>query len=326
MKFMYRVFKSKDYALFLLLTIAFILSVTIALILRLTKIYESETAQTSSPKEKTRITQVISKPTSVELILVGDVMLGRTVMAKSLDLRDPVYAFRKAREELIKSDIVFANLEAPFVYDCPRREAGFIFCANPDLVEGLVFAGVNVVTLANNHIQNYGSVGLDETVGLLGEKGILVTGLGDLAVIEVEDTIFGFLGFNFVSQEPTEENYQLISDSAEKVDVLVVGIHWGIEYTRKPTKAQKDWAKMVVDNGADVIAGHHSHWVQEIDYLGKNPVFYSLGNFIFDQMWSEETKKGLAVKLTFVEGEITKEEHLPTYMSSWAQPEFVASE
>ena len=86
---------------------------------------------------------------------------------------------------------------------------------------------------------------------------------------------------------------------------------------------QRDWATFMVEAGADVIAGHHPHWVQEIEYIDEVPVYYSLGNFVFDQMWSEETKKGLVVKLTFEDGEIVNEELLPTYMSFHAQPEFV---
>ena len=79
----------------------------------------------------------------------------------------------------------------------------------------------------------------------------------------------------------------------------------------------------MVDSGVDVIVGHGPHWVQDVEYINNKPVYYSLGNFIFDQMWSEETKKGLAVKLIFEGDKLIKEERLPIYMSSWAQPEFI---
>lgn len=258
----------------------------------------------------------------VEILLTGDVMLGRTVMTKSLDLNDPTYPFKKVNDELRKADIVFINLENPVVTGCPRTYEGLKFCTSPELVKGLTFAGVDVVTLANNHSRNYGWEGLDGTVAILNKNGILTTGLGNLVTKKLKGTTFGFLGFDFSSQEPKEGDYNLISKSKKTVDVLIVGVHWGAEYRNEPSKGQKEWAKKLVESGADVVVGHGPHWVQEEEYINGKPVFYSLGNFIFDQMWSEKTKQGLAVKLTFKGNKLIKEEKLPIYMSSWAQPEF----
>jgi len=258
----------------------------------------------------------------VEIILTGDVMLGRTVMTKSLDLNDPTYPFQKVANELKEADLVFINLENPIIDNCPRSHEGYRFCASPELVEGLTFAGIDVANLANNHSKNYGELGLEETIGILNEKGISTTGK-DLIVKEVKGMKFGFLGFDFLSSWPKEVDYELIRNSAEKVDILLVGIHWGAEYRNEPAGIQKEWAKKIIESGANVLIGHGPHWVQTIEYIDEKPVYYSLGNFIFDQMWSEETKKGLVIKLTFRKGELIKEEKLPTYMSSWAQPEFV---
>lgn len=270
----------------------------------------------------------------VEIILTGDVMLGRSVMAKSLEVGDNSYPFRKVGDVLREADLVFINLENPIISDCPISSEGFIFCASPEMIEGLVFGGVDIVNLANNHSKNYGEEGLQETVAILKNKNIDFTGFDELLIREVRGVRFGFVGFDFTTRAPKEEDYDFIDFSTTQVDVLIVAVHWGVEYTQYPTNSQRDWAKMIVNSGAEVIVGHGPHWVQEMEYIEgptspdglrgvKKPVYYSLGNFIFDQMWSEETKKGLAVRLTFEGDKLVKEEKLPTYMSSWAQPEFV---
>ena len=281
-----------------------------------------------------RQSQVASK-TSAKVILTGDVMLGRTVMIKSQEVNDPIYPFRKVADRLREADIVFINLENPIIENCPRHETGFKFCASPELVQGLVFAGVDVVNLANNHAGNYGQKGLEGTKRILEENGIRITGLGNLTIEpsfakasegKQFSSKIGFLGFNLVDRKLSELDLKLIRESDIKVDVLVVGVHWGVEYTSGPTNSQKLIAKSLVEAGADVIAGHHPHWAQDMEYVNGKPVYYSLGNFVFDQMWSEKTRQGLVVRLTIEGDKIVKEERLPIYMKEWAQPEFLPHE
>ena len=187
----------------------------------------------------------------------------------------------------------------------------------------MVAAGIDIVSLANNHSRNYGEKGLSETVEILDEKEISTTGLGELVVKESKGIKYGFLGFDFISKTPKENDYELVAESVGEVDVLIVSVHWGAEYRSEPAESQERWAKELVEAGADVVVGHGPHWVQGMEHINEKPVYYSLGNFVFDQMWSEETRTGLIMKLTFRDGELIKEEELPTYMSSWAQPEFI---
>ena len=271
-------------------------------------------------KQPVIITSVGEK---VEIILTGDVMLGRSVLTRTEKEKDWTYPFNKVSEYLRNSDIVFSNLESPIVENCPRTDSGMVFCTSPELVEGLRFANIGVVTVANNHMGNYGQKGINDTKRYLTGAGIDYTGVGDLVVKEVKGTKFGFLGFDFVSRNFTDSDRKLIVDSDRLVDVLIVGVHWGEEYKDKANKKQREIAKDLVENGADVIAGHHPHWIQDEEYVNDKPVYYSLGNFIFDQMWSEETKKGLVIKLTFKDGKLIREEKLSVYISSLGQPEFV---
>jgi poly-gamma-glutamate capsule biosynthesis protein CapA/YwtB (metallophosphatase superfamily) len=281
-------------------------------------IYETSYVQNS------RIFGAKSEDKEVSVLLAGDVMLGRTVMTTSLNKSDPTYPFQKVADILKNSDIVFVNLEAPFVENCPRTSGGLKFCSDPKMISGLKYANINVVNLANNHILNYGQIGLETTKELLAKNDILFTGLGDLVTMKVKNLTIGFLGFDYLDNKPTASDYQLVKDSKAKVDILMVGVHWGVEYTDQATNTQRQIAKSLIDSGADVVVGHHPHWIQGVEYIADKPVYYSLGNFVFDQMWSEKTKEGLVVKLTFNEkGAIKKEELHKIYMNSWAQPEFI---
>jgi poly-gamma-glutamate synthesis protein (capsule biosynthesis protein) len=257
---------------------------------------------------------------TVKIILTGDIMLGRSVMTQSLKRVDPKYPFLKVADRLNSADIVFANLEAPFVEGCQKTDTGVKFCADPSLVEGLSYGNVSVVSLSNNHMNNYGQAGLAETKKVLTGAGIDYIGDGNLAVKEINGIKFGFLGFNFISRRPTALELKMIADSKKLVDVLVVGVHWGTEYQAEPNTTQKEIAKQIIASGADVIAGHHPHWVQTVEKIQDKPVYYSLGNFVFDQPWSEETKEGLAVELTFSGKTLVKEEKLPVYIEKLGQP------
>ena len=261
--------------------------------------------------------------TPTKIILGGDVMLGRSVMTRSIRVNDFSYPFRKISPFLKSADLVYVNLEAPYFEGCPKIDTGMVFCADPKMVEGLVEAGIDIVNLENNHILNYGQAGLIQTKEVLTQKGIEPVGFGELAVKNVNGTKFGFLGFDFLSRRPTEKDYEVIKKGKGVVDVLIVGIHWGSEYQVKAGPVQREIAGKVVAAGADVISGHHPHWVQDMEYLDGKPVYYSLGNLVFDQMWSEKTRKGLLVTLTFEGSKLMKEEKAQIYIDKIGQPELV---
>lgn len=276
-------------------------------------------------RKDVRETVNINKET--EIILLGDVMLGRTVMTTSLDKNDPTYPWQNVTGVLSDADLILANLENPIVKDCPRHMSGFKFCADPRMTEGLTFAGVDIVNLANNHTMNYGQDGLDQTKNYLEGIGISYTGTGSLLVHQFDSFSVGFLGFDKSEQsnpQLTSPEEKLVKESNEKVDVLVVSMHWGVEYENTARPGIRNLAVKLVELGADMLVGHHPHWVQNTEVINGVPVYYSLGNFVFDQMWSEETRRGLAIKLTLDEkGNVVKEEKLSTYMREHAKPEWV---
>jgi len=264
----------------------------------------------------------VNQPVDTKLILLGDVMLGRSVMDKSLTLNNPRYPFEKVADKLNTADIVFANLENPIIKNCPTSITGLRFCTDPKMIDGLKFANINVVNLANNHILNYGKEGLEETKKYLSQNGIKYVGDGNLEIIENNGVKFGFLGFNYVDGSFSTSDISLISNSKTQVDVLVIGIHWGNEYTSIPNNNQKMIADKILDAGADIIAGHHPHWVQSIEEKSGKYIFYSLGNFVFDQFWSKETRQGLAIELNYKNKTLTNYFKMPIYMKNFVQPEW----
>lgn len=260
-----------------------------------------------------------------QIIITGDVMLGRSVMSTSLT-KNITYPFDKVAEVLKAADLTLINLENPIIKNCPVHNDGFIFCTDPRMIQGLILAGVDIVSLANNHTKNYGNEGLIQTEKYLKNEKIETVGSENLVIKKINQVNFGIIGFDFTTNKIQEIDYELIKESKEKVDVLIIMIHWGREYTAEPTESQKMIAKKIIESGGDVIAGTHPHWVQSIEYLEGKPVFYSLGNFIFDQSWSEETKKGLVIKLRYQGKELKEIKKMPIYMENFGQPKWVESD
>lgn len=255
-----------------------------------------------------------------KMILGGDVMLGRSVMKTALDSGNALYPFENISNFLSSSDLVFVNLESPIVENCPIIEGGYKFCTLPKIAQGLKTSGINVVNIANNHTYNFGREGFEETKKHLESFGVSYVGDNNFIVKEVNGVKFGFVGFDFFSKTPSEEDYFLIKKADLASDILVAGVHWGIEYTYSASEFQKSTTQKMVDLGVDIISGHHPHWVQEIGEINGKKVYYSLGNLIFDQMWSEETKNGLLVELEFDGKNLVNEKKIPIYIEKTGQP------
>lgn len=259
----------------------------------------------------------------VKILAVGDVMLGRSVMTRSLKMNSPTYPFTKVAERLKKPDLTIGNLENPIIDKCPFSDSGFKFCADPKMLEGLTYSGVDIVSIANNHTLNYGKEGFEQTKKYLEKAGIDYVGDGNLIVRNLDGAKYGFVGFNFIDKKISESELNFIQDSKSKVDFLIAIVHWGVEYKGIAGSEQRVVAKQLVDAGTDLILGAHPHWIQNIEHINGKPIYYSLGNFVFDQMWSEKTKTGMVAEFSFLNGKLISESQSRVYMSSFAQPEFV---
>jgi len=271
------------------------------------------------------------------LIATGDVIPARhtdVVIRSNGD--DFLYTVRATQEITAAADLTVINLEAPLIEGCPYHDSGFTFCGRPGFTAALQAAGVDIATLENNHIGNYGLDGIYQTEDILTAAGIDHTDRITPLVRDVRGLKFGFLAFNGVGETINRAKMAAqIRALRPQVDVLAVAVHWGAEYVSLPQAAPGvaeddpvEIAHLAVDAGADFIIGNHPHWVQAVElYKGKHAlsgaegfIAYAHGNFIFDQMWSYETRVGVIGRYTFYDDVLVGVEFIPVLSEDYAQP------
>lgn len=275
------------------------------------------------------------------MLFVGDIMLSRSVGARMQELGDYTYPFHAIADTLREADITFANLENPVSARGVNVGSKYSFRADPRIIEGLQYAGIDVVSLANNHIWDYGREAFIDTMQHLRDGGIDYVGAGNTfdeahrgATRNVGGVDVVFLAYtNLISSQVaatdttpgvaylnTEQMVRDIGDAKLRGDVVVASFHWGDEYQVIHNAQQDRIAKMAIDAGADLIIGHHPHVVQEVQQYSDGWIAYSLGNFIFDQTFSEETMRGLALRVTLDGDRIGAVESLGISISRQYQP------
>lgn len=260
------------------------------------------------------------EPPYNRLIFAGDVMLDRGVRKQILAAHDSALPFRKIAPLLAGSDIAFINLESPFSDRGPYRDGGLIFHAAPKMIAGLELVHIAVASTANNHSRDCGPHGVEFTVTWLRKHGIEPVGSSESAakthagvVLERNGIRFGFLGYTYDQQNGNwhdiDERIALadpavlcrdVTELRKRADVVIVSMHHGIEYAPKPSKAQIAFAHAAIDAGATLVIGHHPHVVQPEESYHGGLIFYSLGNFVFDQYQREATQRAEVVQISFL--------------------------
>ncbi len=251
----------------------------------------------------------------IELVAVGDVMLGRGVYEKIKE-HGPGYPFEKIKDVISRADIAFCNLECAISPSSRGIFTNCNFCVKPEDAKGVKDAGFDVVSLANNHMFDCEKNGILSTMEFLKGEKIKFTGAGKTdkyallpATIDSKDIRVGFLAFSAypmswvavrkgdpsIAFYDSAEAAQAVGKLKEKADLVVVSMHWGDEYHQKPDAAQTRMAHQLIDAGADLILGHHPHVLQEIEEYNGGVIVYSLGNFVFDQK-KKETQKSVIFK------------------------------
>lgn len=268
----------------------------------------------------------------ITLIATGDVIPARGANWPAVQSEDFKFPWHKTQTLLTSADLTLINLEAPLFTGCQLQTEGFTFCGDARHVEGIVWAGVDVASLANNHIGNYGEEGIETTINLLTKNKVEYSGFNHLAVKTVKRVKFGFLAYNGVGIAFQREAMKTqIASSKKNVDILIVSVHWGAEYESFPMPAPgvapddpKIIAKLMIDAGADLIIGNHPHWVQGVQFYKNGFITYAHGNFIFDQTWSEETKEGVVGEYTFYDGKLVAVHFYPTKFDTQYQPRLLS--
>lgn len=283
---------------------------------------------------------------SYTLLFAGDVMLDRGVgfHVAQQGTGDWRFPWRFVAERLLSADLVFLNHEG--VMSDVGQDAGGAYSFNFPLavLDGLLFAGVDVVSLANNHSFDWGDAALCDTKRRLNARGIGTVGAGcsyveaNAPFVHVFDdgSRVGFLGYtsffpNGVAgrARPGISNYTMesmqdsIATLTERVDIVFVSLHWGEEYQSRSNADQQRIGRALIDAGADVIIGHHPHVIQEIEEHNGGWIFYSLGNFIFDQYFSSETMEGLVASVVVRGGLIVSVDTKKVLINTHYQPLFL---
>ncbi len=248
------------------------------------------------------------------ILLTGDIMLDRGI-EKSIRENSIYYPFQNIVQLLRGIDTVFANLEGPIV-ESPLEFSGNLpkFAFHPDVLEGISWSQINLLSLANNHTTDMGKEGLEETVNWLEKYRIHFSGIPFSLEQNRMNNAFTtrhavWLSFNRIlpfihyQEEIIKAVTEAKSNHPEKF--LIVSMHWGNEYQLTSSLTQRQLARQMIAAGADLIVGHHPHVVQEIEMVEGKLVFYSLGNFIFDQQSLPDTREGLTVGLTIYPERIT---------------------
>ncbi|OGE19300.1 hypothetical protein A3J19_04290 [Candidatus Daviesbacteria bacterium RIFCSPLOWO2_02_FULL_41_8] len=263
------------------------------------------------------------------IIATGDIIPARSVNFEVFRRQDFNWPYRLTYQVTQSADITFANLESPEIKKCPLTNEGMIFCGDYRNIEGLKFAGIDVVSLANNHAGNFGEEGIKETVGHLKNAGIESTGtaLSNLVIKNIRGVRFAFLGFNDISKDQPgisnvdEEKIKTEIAEAKKLsEVVIVAMHWGAEYKDRPDDRQKYLGHLAVDSGADLVIGNHPHWIQPVEIYKDKLITYAHGNFVFDQEWSQKTKEGVIGKYIFFDTQLIDVEFLPVQIENFGQP------
>jgi len=267
-----------------------------------------------------------SQSSNVTMVFTGDVMFGRGVGAV---LNSNQNIFGDLKPIFKGSDLVVVNLESPFTNSNINFKKTVPLKADPKFAHILKDNNVDLVGLANNHIMDYGPVGLNDTLTTLDKYNITHMGAGEnlqealqpayfningkkIAIINFID-LTTFQGFSNSELPPATNNspgsapaeWNIVKNSIDTAknqsDIVIVFFHYGNEYSFSPNKYQTDLSRKCIDEGADLVVGSHPHVPQEIESYKGKLIFYSLGNCVFDQS-NPITKNSMIVQLQIVNG------------------------
>lgn len=233
-----------------------------------------------------------------------------------------------------KADIAFGNLECPITAsgNPAIKKQYYLFKADPDNAAALNESGFDILNLANNHTMDYGREGILNTMEALAHNNIKTVGAGKdkesahkPIFTKVSGMVIGFLSFSsfptdgyvYIEDKPDVAQLDLnsltdeVKSAKSGCDILVVSFHWGNEFENYPTDSQKKAAHISVESGADIVIGHHPHVLQGMEFYKDTPIFYSLGNFVFDKQEAAGTDESVILKVKVVDKSINTLELTP---------------
>ena len=272
-------------------------------------------------QEETTTPEPTAEPVSITVSMVGDCTLGTDVnfdQSTSFDAfyqmkNDPGYFFQNVKDIFTADDLTVANMEGTLTTSNDRQQKTFAFKGDPSYTEILTQGGVEATNLANNHSHDYGDQSYEDTIQYLEAAGITTFGYDRTAVMDVKGIKVGLIGIYELKdglgrQQQVIDTIQAVKDQGAQV--IIVSFHWGTEKSNIPDDIQKTLAHLAIDQGADLVVGHHPHVLQGIEkYQGKN-IVYSLGNFCFGGNKNPSDKDTMIFQQTFTveNGELVEDD------------------
>jgi poly-gamma-glutamate synthesis protein (capsule biosynthesis protein) len=249
------------------------------------------------------------KKDRVSLLAFGDMLLDRYIK-KTIDKYGTDYPFQNIKSSLTGNDLTLANLEGVFTDFKPNKASPNMtsFTFDPKLVPAIKNLGFNILLEANNHSQDFGKAGLAQSQAYLEQNGIDCFGTysneGKISTIkDINGIKIGFVGYDEFGNS-FDDVIAEIKKLKPEVDHVVIFAHWGIEYQTNSSDDQRQKGRQFIDAGADLVLGGHPHVVQPLEIYKSKLIFYSLGNFVFDQVFSQSVQRGLAVGAVFTKDSI----------------------
>jgi poly-gamma-glutamate capsule biosynthesis protein CapA/YwtB (metallophosphatase superfamily) len=257
------------------------------------------------------------------ILFGGDMLFDRSIRT-AIDAKGGDFIFSCIDPLLSREDLVVANLEGPITGSASRSVGSvtgssnnFIFTFAPSTAALLLAHNIHIVNIGNNHILNFGWMGLASTTQILADAGVGY--FGDPLHSTVASGQFNHVPLSFInynqfapgsSIKTAAQTIKNIKAAREAGAIPIVYTHWGSEYI-PATVDEKTLAHAFIDAGAEMVIGSHPHVVQESEVYKGKYIYYSLGNFIFDQYFSDAVRHGLMLEVTFTQDGVASVKEIP---------------
>jgi len=263
---------------------------------------EAEVAPLAAPSPE-------PKPDQITLIFVGDMMFDRHIRSNAEKQGNYEFILEPMTAHFADADLIIGNLEGPITTNKSRSQGSipgstdnFYFTFDPAIIS-LLKKYPFVVNLGNNHITNFGADGIDQTLQFLSDAQIPYFGQigrdnqveAETLITEVGQVKLGLVNYNEFLPGGLGKSLAAIAKIKDQVDLVIVYTHWGAEYVPIANEVISAQARSFVDAGANLVIGSHPHVIQNSEIYQGVPIYYSLGNFIFDQYFSQEVMTGQVV-------------------------------
>ena len=280
-------------------------------------------------KGAANVQEAVPQEKIIKLAFVGDIMLDRGVEQKILKegSGDFAFPFLLIAQDLNIYDFLFGNLEGALSDKGKNVGSIFSFRMDPEAVKGLKFAGFDALSVANNHSGDWGREAFEDTVARLGEAEIFPVGESDAPkILEIGDFKMALVAFSDFPGPGLRAEEDIIKNTVEKArgqtDFVIASFHFGEEYQKEPSARQREMAELAVRSGASLVVGHHPHVSQPVEKYENAYIAYSLGNFVFDQYFSDETMRSVLLEVEIKDKKIVGVSERRFHLNENYQPIF----